>query len=103
MKMAKIIKKRTVRRINWSAVAQLTLILAIGFWFTSAVFVRSDNAKVARQIESTNIAIDAVKRTNETLLREANALGDYANIVEKAEQAGLQHFTENSVFVNLGD
>ena len=28
-------------------------------------------------------------------------MGDYANIVEKAEETGLHHFTENGVFVKL--
>lgn len=101
--MAKIVKKRTIRKVNWSGVAQLFLALTVVFWFVSAVFVRSDNAKLAREIERTEIKIAELKRTNEEVLREVNALGDYANIVEKAEAAGLQHYTDNSVFVKLGD
>ena len=65
--------------------------------------MRSNNAKLAREIEKTQYTIVQMEQKNESILREVNALGDYANIVEKAEEAGLNHFTENSVFVNLGD
>lgn len=101
--MAKIVRKKTIRKINWSGVVQLLFGLALVLSFVSAVFVRSENAKMARQIERTQIEIVQIERNNEEILRDVNALGDYANIVKKAEQAGLQHFTDNSVFVRLGE
>lgn len=101
--MARIVKKKTVKRVNWSGVVQLIFGLALILSFVSAVFVRSENAKLARAIERSQIEIVQLERNNDEILRDVNALGDYANIVEKAEQAGLQHFTDNSVFVRLGE
>ncbi|NMB18003.1 MAG: cell division protein FtsL [Erysipelothrix sp.] len=101
--MAKIVRKRTVRRINWAGMVQLLFVLSFTISFISTIFVRSNNAKLAREIEKTQYTIVQMEQKNESILREVNALGDYANIVEKAEEAGLHHFTENSVFVKLGD
>ena len=89
--MAKIVRKRTVRRINWAGMVQLLFVLAFTISFISTIFVRSNNAKLAREIEKHNTIVQ-MEQKNESILREVNALGDYANIVEKAEEAGLVSF-----------
>lgn len=101
--MAKIVRTKKVRRINWYGMVTLMFSLTFVVFLFTSIFVRAENARLTREIEKTNILLSEQRDKNDDLAREINALGDYATIIEKAEQAGLHYIAGNSYFVKLGD
>ncbi len=103
MKMAKLVRKRKQKKLNLFGYATLIFSLCVILSFVTKIFVHANTARLAREIEKNKIVVRQLTQDKEKLLREVNAMGDYANIVEKAESSGLQHNIDNSYFVNKGD
>lgn len=101
--MAKIIKKTKTRKLNIFGYATLLLTVCVILSFVVNIFVHVNTARMVREIEKNKIVVDRLTQEQEKLVREVNTMGDYANIVEKAESFGLQHFIDNTYFVSKGD
>ncbi|NLW15137.1 MAG: hypothetical protein GX038_02610 [Erysipelothrix sp.] len=101
--MAKLIRTRKKRKLNVFGFATMILTMCITLSFVTSIFVRANTARLSREVEKGKIVVERLNRDKEVLVQEVNAMGDYANIVEKAESFGLQHFIDNSFFVNKGD
>ncbi len=101
--MAKIGKRTIKRRLTPFGVATFLLTFCAILSFVTNIFVHTNTAKLVREIEKNRIVVDKLTQEKEVLVREVNALGDYANIVEKVESFGLEHFIDNYYFVNKGE
>ena len=101
--MAKFVKTRRVRRIKWNNLITLVFTLAFVFWGFTSVFGRAENARLTRAIDIKEAELAAKNDKNIETAREINALGDYANIIDQAEEAGLDFFLENNVVVKAGN
>lgn len=101
--MAKIVRKKVRRRINWSGLVSLIFVFSIGYFLVTSIFARSENARLVREIERTKLEIVQKNVENKELVRQINALSDYTHILSIAEEAGLSYNAENSYFVRIGD
>lgn len=101
--MAKIVRRRKKKTLNLYGYVTLFFTLCVILSFVTKIFVHSNTARLAREVEKNKIVVRQLTQNKEKLVREVNAMGDYANIVEKAELSGLQHNIDNSYFVNKGD
>lgn len=83
----------------------MTLIftLCVILSFVTKIFVHTSTARLVREIEKNKIVVEKLTQDKEQLVQEVSAMGDYANIVERAESSGLTHNIDNSYFVNKGD
>ncbi|HZJ86951.1 MAG TPA: hypothetical protein VFC75_01880 [Erysipelothrix sp.] len=101
--MAKIITKRKKKRLNIYGYITLLFTFCVILSFVTKIFVHTNTARLVREIEKNKIVVERMTDEKEKLVREVNAMGDYANIVEKAQSSGLTHNIDNSYFVNKGD
>ncbi len=101
--MAKIVTKRKKKRLNIYGYVTLLFTLCVILSFVTKIFVHTNTARLVREIEKNKIVVERMTDEKEKLVREVNAMGDYANIVEKAQSSGLTHNIDNSYFVNKGD
>lgn len=101
--MAKLLKVRKKQSLNLLGYATMIFTFAIIISLATRIFVHSDTARTVREIEKHKIVREKLNANNVKLAREVNQMGDYANIVEKAEEFGLAHYVDNSYFVSKGD
>ncbi|AMC93174.1 hypothetical protein AOC36_04060 [Erysipelothrix larvae] len=97
--MAKIVKVRKKRTLRLGSVAALTLFLALAFSFITVIFVRSENQRMLREIDSINNKIAEVTAQNQDVARQVNELSSYARVVQMAQEGGLEFNHNNRLYV----
>lgn len=97
--MARIIKTRKIRRIQWGSIVTLFAVFALMFYFVTVIFVRSEHQRVVREIESKKLEIAEITAVNQDLARQLNELSDYSRVVGLAQEGGLEFNHDNRFYV----
>lgn len=97
--MAKIVRTKKVRRVNWSGMISLLTILSIFTFCVTSVFAQLEMARLNKQIEIKKYEVAQKTDSNLELARELNDLRGYETIVAKAEDALMDFNLHNIVVV----
>lgn len=97
--MAKIVRTKKVRRVNWSGMISLLTILSIFTFCVTSVFAQLETARLNKQIEIKKYEVAQKIDSNLELARELNDLRGYEAIVAKAEDALMDFNLHNIVVV----
>ncbi|AGN23763.1 cell division protein FtsL [Erysipelothrix rhusiopathiae] len=100
--MAKHVIKRKKKTIRWSGLVGFVFTMALLFSFVTQIFVRSENARLAREIQVVKQQQADINVNNEKLTAEIQDLSDSNRVVSIATEAGLDN-THNVVTVKHGD
>lgn len=98
--MARHVRKR--RSIRWGSVVSFLFVSSLCLFFVTNVFLRIENTKLTREIQTTREQITATAVQNEALSAEVKGLQNRERVVSIAENAGLT-LQNNVVTIRQGE
>lgn len=102
MTMAKLKKKKVVRKIKWANVLVMILTLSSLMYLFTATFIKTENQQLAKTNEKSRLAIDAIKIETESLMADIQELRNYNRVVSIASDAGLESHND-TVTIRKGE
>ena len=102
MTMAKLKKKKIVRKIKWTNVILMVLTLSSMMYLFTATFIKTENQQLAKTNEKSSIEIYTVKIETESLMAEIQELRNYNRVVSIATDAGLESHND-TVIIRKGE
>jgi cell division protein FtsL len=97
--MAKIVRTRKVRRINWHGIISLLTVFSVISFLITSVFAELETARLTKQIEIKKYEMAQKTDSNLEVAREINELRGYEAILAKAEDALMDFNLHNIVVV----
>ncbi len=101
--MAKIIKKRRIKRIKTEGIAVIVFAIALTASLFSSLFLRTINNSLVMKIEDINRETTALKTENNKLNLEIQNLISKDRVYEIATEAGLSQNQNNVINVVSGE
>ena len=102
MTMAKLKKKKIIRKIKWTNLLVMILTLSSMMYLFTATFIKTENQQLAKSNEKSRLEIETVKIETESLMADVQELRNYNRVVSIAADAGLESHND-TVTIRKGE
>lgn len=94
------VRKRKVRRLKSSFFALIIFIFSFILYLTSALFLRTYNVSLSRQLQTCNAEIETYTRSNAAISIEIQQLSTMDRVMAIADEENMTQSPDNVVTIN---